>query len=605
MGRRFIILLIFIFFISPSVIFYGFLDHTFIKDIVLWSSVFLFCVYLLFKIRNDGLVRYGYLDLLFVLFVSVSLVSMFFSRYRYPAADFLYKVLLYYLCFRFAVHIRKMEKTEFFVFFAFISGLLISVIYGFYQMFFIIPEVFPDTPGFFIRIPSLPGNPIFFASYILVSFPFSLCAILYVSKSEKQKNRLLIGVLMLALVLLSVFMFSMAMSRGSQIALLFIALYFLSAYFGWEKTRKFLPVLICIIVLLGVIYLITDEGTGNLFKERDYLNNITDISNRYYLWSGALGMFISDPLVGKGPGSFFIFFPEYKDKSIVEQTKMQKLSDHAHNEFLHVLAETGVLGFAAFSILIFGVFICADLSSGNYAGLRSKYFYVCCSSACFGIFMMMLFSNVYNITFLGAFFWFFAGVTARTDRVLHLNNTLRKTFSYAAVLFLLFCPLKHIYSKTCYNYFMRKAVNSDESGRYSASATYYEKALRFAPEDNLALFYQAYGYFHLGNYKEAINAYLKIKGRAPYFANINFGLGICYLRTEDYVSALRFFEDEIFINPYNPEAYFNAALAAENLGMKSKSERYFRDAYFLDTEGVVKQDIIKVFSDRKLKVDML
>ncbi|MBN2190103.1 MAG: O-antigen ligase family protein [Candidatus Aureabacteria bacterium] len=605
MGRRFVLFLVFVFFVSPSVVFYGFFDHTFIKDIILWCAVLLFCAYLLFKIRAGGLVHYGYLDFLFALFAVASLAGVLFSEYRYTAVDFLYKLLLYYLCFRFAVYIRHLGKTGFLVHSAFTLGLLISLVYGLYQMFFIIPGVFPDTPVFLIRIPSLPGNPIFFASYILISFPFSLCALVYVSKAEKQKNRLLTGILILILILLSVFMFSMAMSRGSQIALLFTALYFLSAYFGWNKIRKILPILICAVVLLGIMYLVTDEKAGSLHKERDYLNNITDISNRYYLWSGALNMFASDPVFGKGPGSFFVFFPEYKDKGIEEQTKMQKLSDHAHNEFLQVLSEAGILGFLAFAILIFGVFIFSDLSPGKNAGPYLKYFYICCSSACFGIFMMMLFSNVYNIAFLGAFFWFFAGMTAETGKALSLNNTLKKSLSCAIVLFLLFWASKYLYSKAHYNYIMRKAVNSDEAGNYSASVSYYDEALRFAPEDNMALFYQAYGYFRLGKYEKAVGDYLKIKRRAPYFANINFGLGICYLRMADFVSSLKSFKDEIFINPYNPEAYFNAAIAAENLGMSSESEAYFREAYFLDTDGLVKQEIIKIFSDKKRRIDTL
>jgi O-antigen ligase len=73
------------------------------------------------------------------------------------------------------------------------------------------------------------------------------------------------------------------------------------------------------------------------------------VGTRLMLWQSALGMFRDYPLVGIGPGGYNIALKDYASEPLlaVEKRKIDKRYLHAHNGFLNILAEFGVLGMAA------------------------------------------------------------------------------------------------------------------------------------------------------------------------------------------------------------------------------------------------------------------
>jgi len=65
---------------------------------------------------------------------------------------------------------------------------------------------------------------------------------------------------------------------------------------------------------------------------------------RIYKWESAWNMFLDHPIIGVGPGRFKY---EYLDKYILPMAR-ERTAAHAHNNFLQVLAENGVIGFLIF-----------------------------------------------------------------------------------------------------------------------------------------------------------------------------------------------------------------------------------------------------------------
>ncbi len=69
-------------------------------------------------------------------------------------------------------------------------------------------------------------------------------------------------------------------------------------------------------------------------------------AERLLLWQGAWRMFMDHPLAGVGPGNFKdIYLGQY-----IALESRERLS-HAHNNFLQLLAENGLIGFAGFTAL--------------------------------------------------------------------------------------------------------------------------------------------------------------------------------------------------------------------------------------------------------------
>lgn len=77
-----------------------------------------------------------------------------------------------------------------------------------------------------------------------------------------------------------------------------------------------------------------------------------NVSERFYLWHSAEQMTLDNPLVGQGPGSFALEHQSYVDRLPLD---VDHLLDVAHNTYLEVAAELGLLGLAAFvAVLVIG-----------------------------------------------------------------------------------------------------------------------------------------------------------------------------------------------------------------------------------------------------------
>lgn len=73
---------------------------------------------------------------------------------------------------------------------------------------------------------------------------------------------------------------------------------------------------------------------------------------RKFVWLGALQVFKHYPILGTGPETFAFSFPMYKPVGHNLTSEWDYLYNKAHNEFLNYLANTGIIGFAAYIVLI-------------------------------------------------------------------------------------------------------------------------------------------------------------------------------------------------------------------------------------------------------------
>jgi len=97
-------------------------------------------------------------------------------------------------------------------------------------------------------------------------------------------------------------------------------------------------------------YVLAKLGTaGNYVPE-------TSAGNRPALWRSSLGILREHPLLGSGMGSFVTVYPDY-------QVEVSELTiEHAHNDYIEALAETGLPG-AALILLTLALFF--PITFGN------------------------------------------------------------------------------------------------------------------------------------------------------------------------------------------------------------------------------------------------
>ncbi|MCE5230413.1 O-antigen ligase family protein [bacterium] len=119
---------------------------------------------------------------------------------------------------------------------------------------------------------------------------------------------------------------------------------------GTERQRIWLIMLVVLMFACGIIAAWFKYADLMKALSLEYLSSKTLAT----IWSGAWGVFTHHPILGGGPGTFGIYFPDFRDPNYY-QYGISHVTTYAHNQYLDLLSETGIVGFAAFVVLLFGI----------------------------------------------------------------------------------------------------------------------------------------------------------------------------------------------------------------------------------------------------------
>ncbi|MBK9214808.1 MAG: O-antigen ligase family protein [Chloracidobacterium sp.] len=151
-------------------------------------------------------------------------------------------------------------------------------------------------------------------------------------------------------------------SRGGLLGLLSVTIFaFIASYKARGKTRETgrgtrvvlsLSAIAFVLLTLGVVVFV---GGGDSLLRGVGAGELTgDISSgRLHFWAIALKIFAANPLIGAGLDAFGVAFTRYDTWNGMFRV------EQAHNEYLQMLAEAGIAGFACLA-----VFICLLLTKG-------------------------------------------------------------------------------------------------------------------------------------------------------------------------------------------------------------------------------------------------
>lgn len=182
------------------------------------------------------------------------------------------------------------------------------------------------------------GHPMTFAGYFCIYLP--LLFVLLFEESTASRWRWYMGGL---LILLSAALLFNA-TRGAWLAVVctisLLLLYYLT------QRKKLAAVILCCLLAVGA-------GLTQYPPLVQRAQSITDTTNqsnheRLLIWHSAYEMFKDHPVTGVGLGQYK---DNYQKKYISPEAK-EPLLAHAHNNFMQMLAENGLIGFAGFMTLI-------------------------------------------------------------------------------------------------------------------------------------------------------------------------------------------------------------------------------------------------------------
>ncbi len=280
----------------------------------------------------------------------------------------------------------------------FLSSLVLGID-GIYQ-YFTRQDFLRHRPVIFIeRIYASFATPNAFGCYLAMVIPFLIAR--FFSKLRLKASRFIY----FALFILLFVCLLLTISRGAWLAYLTSVL-FMSI---WVRA------LAVFLLVLGIFVLATYVFYPPLLKERlakfFFFSDTIDL-DRKFIWQAGWKMFVSRPWIGLGLGTFMFNFKKF----IAEDYKFT--ASYAHNCYLQMASELGVIGLLAF-LSILGLFFYQGIKALN-KGERNFYWYILLASqaAIFGYCVQMGVDTTLYTLDLGMLFWLVLGMgTAAISKV--------------------------------------------------------------------------------------------------------------------------------------------------------------------------------------------
>lgn len=227
-----------------------------------------------------------------------------------------------------------------------ITGILVSLVaiiqyYGLFDRIFL-----PMT-----RPSSTIGNPILLAIYLLLLI---FVTIVFFIKEKRLPYKIWYGLS----VLLFTFVILISQSRAAYLGCLFGAIYFLLFY---PKKLRILKIsaLVFLLFIGGIIFYANTQLQFPAFLEKNrlfqsvqprLLINLLLNEGRFPAWSIGFKAFLEKPLLGWGPENFSVGWDKYYNPA------QAPWWDKAHNIFLDIATETGIIGLISYLALFIVIF---------------------------------------------------------------------------------------------------------------------------------------------------------------------------------------------------------------------------------------------------------
>jgi O-antigen ligase len=264
----------------------------------------------------------------------------------------------------------------------------------------------------FYKIAGSFGSPIFFVAVITPAIPLTL-SLYYSSKNKFVQNYAIAtgAVIVLAL--------SAANNRGSWLAALtgvafFYALKYspdIMHFFRDNLYKKIGAALLTVILLAGTVSAL-------------YTIRPVSADARLLMWKVGFDAFLEHPASGIGYGNMQHEYMEYQadffadEKNIAPYIKVVGNVDHIHNEYIQLLAETGIIGFGLFAVFILALFyLSLKLIFQQRLQEREKYYLSGALSAVLSVLVIAFFGYYFYFAYIAVIaFALFAVISAILNR---------------------------------------------------------------------------------------------------------------------------------------------------------------------------------------------
>ena len=463
------------------------------------------------------------------LYITYALFSFFWAKSTYIYLDWLYAYIYPLMVFYLSGEEFSKKDLDKLIWFFYIVSLFFGI-YGIFQKFGMDPFLtFPRTGRF--KIIGLSGNPIYFSDLLLPLF------IIFFTLSLGKLSSRMRSIYISIVILLGIVIF-FTFSRSAWLAILVTLPIIL--YIRYKKRwRAFVKYLLGIAISLFVILGLFPPIRRRFFS-MFYIFNYT-VWVRILVWLSSVFIIKDHPLFGVGAGNFAYVYTYYQGKFLISPfgksfIKYAGFAEKAHNEYIQLFVELGLLGFLLFFLLLMVYFYYV-----RWALTKVDRFWIYRLSF-FGAVVALLIDGIPGFfmrvpTTSGLFWLFFSltfvGYNIREAKI--LKPSISQILKWIAII-ILFLYLIFVYFNFFASVFKVKAghVKKDiEMLKY-----YTEKAIKCMPIKGSALYLLGQIYLEEKRYREAIGFFNKAV-KSYDFCNLHYALGAAYFFEHRYKEADR------------------------------------------------------------------
>ena len=508
-------------FIGPLVKYPPAYDYVIVKNL----TGFLFCILLsasyIMGRKSFGFNRNTFIP--FLLFSAWILFTALKAPFKHGAARQLEEYILYFMIFACAMNVR-MEKR--WIYFWASSGFIASLIAIF--------QYFGN-----LRYPvSMFGNPNFFAGHLMMPLIISFAAALSPDFEKNEKKALC------AFLAAGFFALLLVKSRAAIFSTFFgISTVMCLSTDKSNPLRKwggYAVLFLAVALMLPTI-------------RQWFLTNV-----RIFLWKGTVEMIKKNPLAGWGLGNFVFFYPYFRIKEYFLHPESTPTTTHAHNEYLHICSETGIVGLLLF-IAVAGsaiFFLARKLrrdSSGDILFMGVV-----------GSLVAVLADNIFSTNMrnpsTSMYFWFLLGISAGKRINRETGFDFSRILWYTILIVSLAMAVFTSFYRILPEVYLKRGIWARESGDVKGAIDNYLMVSSINPYNYISRYKLAYAYGEAGMLEESRRTYLEIHRKIfPNFAKLNSNLGTVYLMMGQPEKALYHYGIEEKLNPYDVDVLCSTA----------------------------------------------
>ncbi len=280
-----------------------------------------------------------------LIFLSIAVISTITSSYKWISLSLLTNLFVYAAIYCLIVNNLKSEKQVKRLIAALLFTSLILGVYGLLQYF----NILRLTPSITIplRVSSTYYNSNHYGGYLAIVTAIPVALFLFSPLSWKTPFFAALSILLIINLALSYSWGSVAFGVGV------IFLIIMRVRVSKRKTLA-TAVAICVLaffVLLGALIMLgpTSQLPQSTWTAR--YTRMAEIANpsvfiRLFMYGKTIPLVLDHPLLGTGPGTFIYAFTPYRPPNL------SLLWNYAHNDYLQIASEMGLIGLAAFLFFV-------------------------------------------------------------------------------------------------------------------------------------------------------------------------------------------------------------------------------------------------------------